>query len=287
MAHWIDRLPWPIVQEMLRLMRVDKPIGTWLVLWPAMWSLFAAAKPQFPGLMMVFIFSCGSFIMRSAGCVMNDLADRDFDPHVKRTKNRPLAAGRISVLMAKRLLLSLMLVALFFAMQLNLFALQLCVVAAFLAVSYPFTKRFVHWPQFYLGAAFGWGGMVAWGAQTEQLSLIAWLLFLATLTWAAAYDTVYAMMDIADDRRIGVKSTAILFGSFALPMVALLYLCTLLLLVVAGVMLQASQLYYLVLIFAAAQMAWQLVISANGQYLRAFVSNKWLGGWIWIGFLLA
>lgn len=286
MSHWIDHLPSSTVRESLRLMRVDRPIGTWLVLWPALWALCAAAKPGYPTGQLLLIFIVGSFLMRSAGCVINDLADQDFDPHVVRTQARPLAAKRISAGAAKGLLFALLAASLGLALQLNLFALQLSVVGAFLAVTYPFTKRFVHWPQFYLGAAFGWGVIIAWGATTENIPWAAWLLFGATLTWAAAYDTLYAMMDIEDDLRIGVRSTAILFGRWAIPIVALLYVVTLGLLVQAGWQLALASPFYWALLLAGGQMVWQIYMARNRHYLEAFLSNKWLGGFVLMGIVL-
>ncbi|MEO5349626.1 MAG: 4-hydroxybenzoate octaprenyltransferase [Magnetococcus sp. YQC-3] len=286
MSHWVDRLSSPLLRESLRLMRVDRPIGTWLVLWPCMWSLSVAAKPGYPEERLLLIFALGSFLMRSAGCVINDLADRDFDPRVARTRERPLAARRISLRAAKGLLLGLLAFSLLLALQLNLLALQLSVVGALLAVTYPFTKRFVHWPQFYLGAAFGWGVIVAWGAARGELAVEAWLLFAATLTWAAAYDTVYALMDIEDDLHIGVKSTAILFGRWAIPIVAALYLLTLGLLAIAGWRLHLGPFFYAVLLLAVGQMSWQIRVARRGEYLTAFLSNKWLGGLILLGFVL-
>ncbi|MBF0401506.1 MAG: 4-hydroxybenzoate octaprenyltransferase [Magnetococcales bacterium] len=287
MTHWIDHLPAPLLRESLRLMRVDRPIGTWLVLWPCLWALFAAAKPNYPDAPLLIIFIMGSFLMRSAGCVINDLADKDFDPQVARTRERPLAARRISTRAAKGLLLLLLAAALLLALQLNKLAIQLSVVGALLAVSYPFTKRFVHWPQFYLGAAFGWGVIMAWGAATETVPWPAWLYFAATLTWAAAYDTLYALMDIEDDLQIGVKSTAILFGRWAVPIVALLYLLTLTLLAAAGWWVGLSLPYYCALLLGLAQMGWQITMARQGSYLAAFLSNKWFGAVILLGILLA
>ncbi|MEO5364708.1 MAG: 4-hydroxybenzoate octaprenyltransferase [Magnetococcus sp. DMHC-8] len=286
MNHWIDHLPFPLLRESLRLMRVDRPIGTWLVLWPCLWSLLAAAKPGYPDGSLLGLFVLGSFLMRSAGCVANDLADQDFDPHVARTRDRPLAARRISTRAAKWLLLALLGCSLWLAWQLNWLAIQLSAVGGLLAVTYPFTKRFVPWPQFYLGAAFGWGVIVAWGASANLLSWEAWLLFAATLTWTAGYDTLYALMDIQDDLRIGVQSTAILFGRWAIPVVAGLYLVTLGLLAVVGWRLAFALPFYVVLLVAGLQMAWQIVVAGRGDYFSAFLSNKWLGALILIGILL-
>ena len=289
MNHWIDRLSNPLLRESLRLMRVDRPIGTWLVLWPSLWALLAAAKPDYPEGRLWIIFSLGSFLMRSAGCVVNDLADQRFDPQVARTRERPLAAKRISVRAAKALLGGLLLLALLLALQLNTLAIQLSVVGAFLAVTYPFTKRFIHFPQFYLGAAFGWGVIVAWGAAAERVTGEAWLLFAATLTWAAAYDTLYAMMDREDDLRIGVKSTALFFGRWAIPAVTFLYLCTLGFLALAGWRLGFSGLFYLCLLLAFGQMVWQIILARSNRsedYLRAFLSNQWLGLILLMGFII-
>ena len=270
-------------------MRVDRPIGVWLVLWPSLWALLAAAKPEYPDGHLLLIFILGSFLMRSAGCVANDLADRNLDPQVARTRERPLAAKRISTRAAKWLLMGLLTASFLLALQLNTLAIQLSVVGAFLAISYPFTKRFISFPQFYLGATFGWSVIIAWGAEAATVAPEAWLFFFATLTWAAAYDTVYAMLDRADDIRIGVKSTAILFGRWAIPAVALLYLFTLGFLAVAGWQLGFSTLFYLVLLVAFGQMAWQIILARSHRpdaYLRAFLSNKWLGLLILLGVVL-
>lgn len=267
-------------------MRVDRPIGIWLVLWPSLWALLAASKPAYPDVRLLGIFILGSFLMRSAGCVANDLADQDFDPQVARTRQRPLAAKRISTRAAKWLLLGLLSAALLLALQLNTLAIQLSVVGAFLAVTYPFTKRFIHFPQFYLGAAFGWGVIVAWGAAAASVAAEAWLFFAATLTWAAAYDTVYAMMDRQDDLRIGVKSTAIFFGRWVILAVALLYIFTLGFLAIAGWRLGFSWFFYVTLLAAFGQMSWQIVrVSSHSSaaYLQAFLSNQWLGLIILLG----
>ncbi|MBF0625763.1 MAG: 4-hydroxybenzoate octaprenyltransferase [Magnetococcales bacterium] len=288
MARFVEWLPWPLGREMLRLMRVDRPIGTWLLLWPSLWAL-AAARPGAPDGELLLIFVLGAFLMRSAGCVANDLADRHIDPHVARTRDRPLAAGRISVGAARVLLLALLILALLLVSRLEPLALLLAPVGALLAVSYPFAKRFIHLPQFYLGAAFGWGVIMAWAAATGSLAAEAWILFGATLTWAAGYDTVYAMMDREDDRRIGVKSTALLFGRWDRHWIALLYAATLGLLGWAGYRLELNPLFHGALLGAGGQMVWQLLsIAGNAQaaLLRAFLSNRWAGALIWVGFML-
>ncbi|MBF0444347.1 MAG: 4-hydroxybenzoate octaprenyltransferase [Magnetococcales bacterium] len=288
MNHWIDNLPSPLFRESLRLMRVDKPIGTWLLMWPSLWAL-VAAKPGAPDWYLLGVFAIGAFVMRSAGCVVNDIADRKFDSHVTRTKDRPLAAKRISLSSALWLLLLLLVIALILALQLNFFALKLCFAGAFLAVTYPFTKRFIHLPQFYMGTAFGWGVIIAWAAVTETISPEAWIIFAATLTWAAAYDTIYAMMDRKDDLQIGIKSTAILFGRFDLLAVGILYLFTLALLAWAGYRLELLIFFYLALGAAFVQMSWQIGVIRDypeEKFLATFLSNKWVGIIIFCGFLL-
>jgi 4-hydroxybenzoate polyprenyltransferase len=288
MSHWIDRLPSPLIRESLRLMRVDKPIGTWLLMWPSLWGLIAA-QPGTINWPLLLIFIVGAFIMRSAGCVINDIADRNFDPHIARTKERPLAAGRISLTTAVLLLFLLLLIALVLALQLNIFAIKLCFGGALLAVTYPFTKRYIQLPQFYMGAAFGWGVIIAWAAAAQSITTEAWIIFAATLTWAAAYDTIYAMMDREDDLKIGVKSTAILFGRFDLVAVGLLYIITLALLAWAGYRLNLLALFNLALLLAGIQMAWQ-IWTIRGypkeKLLGTFLSNKWVGLIIFCGFLL-
>ncbi|MBF0194558.1 MAG: 4-hydroxybenzoate octaprenyltransferase [Magnetococcales bacterium] len=287
MNHWIDKIPSSLLKESLRLMRVDKPIGTWLLMWPSLWAL-VAASPGMPDWYLLGVFAVGAFIMRSAGCVVNDIADRKFDPHVARTKDRPLAAMRISLKSALLLLLLLLFIALFLALQLNFFALKLCFAGAFLAVTYPFTKRYIHLPQFYMGTAFGWGVIIAWAAVTGTINPEAWIIFAATLTWAAAYDTIYAMMDREDDLKIGIKSTAILFGRYDLIAVGILYLLTLALLAWAGFRLELATLFYISLGIAFVQMCWQLWVIRDypeDKFLATFLSNKWVGIIIFCGFL--
>ncbi|WP_130470075.1 4-hydroxybenzoate octaprenyltransferase [Candidatus Magnetaquicoccus inordinatus] len=274
------------LNKYFRLMRVDKPIGTWLLLWPTLWSLFAAAHPNYPSLFLLSIFMLGSFLMRSAGCVINDIADRNFDPHVERTKSRPIASGEISATKAMFLLITLLGLALILALQLNNLALTLCPLGALLAVTYPYTKRIVHWPQFYLGTAFGWGVVIAWAAQSNQIEISTWLLFLSTLFWAAGYDTIYALMDIEDDIKIGVKSTAILFGRHVLLLTAILYCTFLLLLVWVGTLQNLSMIFYFIIALSALQMAWQIFMAKHKFFFKAFLSNKWLGALILLGFII-
>src|SRR5580692_2574570 len=198
--------------EYARLMRLDRPVGTWLLLWPALWALWIAGAGR-PEPRVLIIFVLGVFVMRAAGCVINDFADRDIDPHIRRTRDRPLAARRVSPLEALMLFGVLSLIALYLVTRLNPLTIKLAVIGALLTVSYPFLKRFFPMPQLYLGISFGgWSVLMAFAAETGALPRVAWVLYVAAVLWAAIYDTVYAMVDREDDLKIGVKSSAILFA---------------------------------------------------------------------------
>ncbi len=199
------------LREYAMLMRLHRPIGIWLLMWPALWGLWIAGQGR-PGEHAFIVFMAGVLVMRSAGCVINDYADRDFDPHVRRTAERPLAAGRVTRGEALTLFVALGLVASWLALQLEPLARLYAVAGAVLAVTYPFMKRFIHVPQFYLGAAFAWSIPMAFAELTGEVPRLAWLMVVAVVLWAAIYDTMYAMVDREDDLRLGLKSTAILFG---------------------------------------------------------------------------
>lgn len=225
------------------LMRISRQYGTLLVMLPTLWSLFLAADGR-PSFSLLLIFILGSFIMRSAGCVINDMADRNFDPLVERTKGRPLASNRLSMRSALAVLAILLSIALGLALMLNRSALLLSVVGALLATLYPFTKRFIQMPQAVMGVAFGWGSVIAWAAVNETVEVQAWLIFAATALWATAYDTLYALQDIDDDRKIGVKSSAIFFCERTIPAVSLLYAGMVALLLTVGVLSNLGAAYY-------------------------------------------
>jgi len=198
--------------EYARLMRLDKPIGTWLLLWPALWALWVAGAGR-PEPRVLIVFLLGVMVMRAAGCVINDFADRDIDPHVRRTRDRPLAARRVSPVEALVLFAVLGAIALFLVTRLNAYTIRLAVIGALLTVSYPFVKRVFPMPQLYLGISFGgWSVLMAFAAQTDALPRVCWLLYIAAVLWAAVYDTIYAMIDREDDLKLGVKSSAILFA---------------------------------------------------------------------------
>src|ERR1700728_4508118 len=229
--------------EYARLMRLDRPIGIWLLLWPTLWALWISSRGK-PNPRIFIIFVAGTVLMRSAGCAINDYADRSFDPHVARTKDRPLAAGRLTTLEALVLFALLSLAALVLALQLNRLTLLWAVAGAFIAVTYPFVKRFLSVPQMYLGLAFGWGIPMAFEAQYEQVPRVAWLLLLANVLWVTVYDTLCAMVDRNADSRLGVKSTAILFGDSEKHIIAVLQIMTLLALYLVGKMIRADGWYH-------------------------------------------
>jgi 4-hydroxybenzoate polyprenyltransferase len=216
-----------------RLMRLDRPIGIWLLLWPTLWALWIASAGQ-PEPQLFIVFVLGTIVMRSAGCVINDLADRKFDAHVERTQNRPLATGEVAPAEALVLFVALSLLAIALLLTLNTLTRWLAVGAAGLTIIYPFTKRFFAAPQLILGAAFGWSVPMAFAAQTGEIPRLAWLMWLTVVVWAVIYDTLYAMADREADQRIGVRSTALLFGSADLFCIGLLQLILLLALLLVG-----------------------------------------------------
>ncbi|WP_410498888.1 4-hydroxybenzoate octaprenyltransferase [Chitinibacter sp. S2-10] len=233
-----------------RLARMDKPIGTLLLLWPTLWGLWLAGQGQ-PDWRLIFIFCLGTFLMRSAGCVINDWADRDFDGHVERTKTRPLAAGTVQPREALYLAAGLAVLALLIALPLNTLALSLTIPAAFLAGSYPFTKRFFVLPQAYLGVAFSFGIPMTFAAQTGQIPNLAWLLVLANLLWTVAYDTVYAIVDKPDDLKIGIKTSAITFGQYDVAAVMLCHSAFIALMIIIGQLAHLGVIYQLGLFMAS------------------------------------
>lgn len=281
MAALIGRVPSPLARDLMRLMRMDRPIGTWLLMWPALWAVMAAQQGRPDPFLFILVMS-GAFVARSAGCVANDLADRNFDAHVERTKERPIASGRVSVVQALMLLAALTAVAFVMALQTNWLVIKLFFVGVFLGLTYPLTKRFFDIPQLYMGAAFGWGAILAWAAAANAVAPEAWLIFAATVAWATGYDTIYAMMDEADDVKIGVKSSALFFNRFGIQAVGGLYLITVLVLALMGVRLGLGLFYFLGLAVVLGHFAWQLIQTRNHRndpqaLLPIFLSNKWVG----------
>ena len=271
-----------------KLMRVDKPIGIWLLLWPTLWALWLAGDGH-PDQGLFAVFTIGVFIMRSAGCVLNDYVDRKIDPYVERTRSRPIASGAVAPGEALILFVALSLIAVGLATMLNEPARLLAIVAAGLTIAYPFIKRWVSIPQFVLGAAFGWAVPMAFAAQTGETPQLAWLVFGAAVIWAVIYDTFYAMVDREDDRKIGVKSTAILFGEMDLFVIAGLQLLMLVTLVFVGLRAELGFWYYLSVAGAAGLMAYHLWLARDRQpagCFAAFLQNHYIGLVIFIGIIL-
>ena len=272
-----------------KLMRLDKPIGILLLLWPTLWALWLAVRGM-PDWTVLAIFLLGTVLMRSAGCVINDYADRDFDPHVARTKERPLAAKRISTTEALILSALLALIAFALVLQLNRLTILLSFGALFIAVSYPFTKRFLALPQAYLGVAFSFGIPMAYAAQLSGVPLSAWVLVSANIFWTVAYDTEYAMVDRADDQRIGIRTAAILFGGFDVTAVMLCHAVFLSILAALGWYLQLLWPYYVGLMTAAVLIAQQYRMIRDREPDRcfgAFLDNNWVGAVIFAGIVFA
>ncbi len=270
-----------------RLMRLDKPIGTLLLLWPTLWALLIAADGR-PNLFVVWIFSLGTLLMRSAGVIVNDYADRRFDIEVKRTRARPLATGEVSVREAMWLAAALAFAAFLLILPLNHLVWKLSVAAVFLAVSYPYTKRFLAIPQAYLGIAFGFGIPMGFAAVLGTVPPLGWLLLLANIFWAIAYDTEYAMVDRDDDLRIGIRTSAITFGRFDVAAVMLCYAAMLAILSGIGIALRYGIWYYAGLIVAAGMMGYHfLLIRGRGREgcFKAFLHNNWVGAAICAGLL--
>lgn len=265
--------------------RMDKPIGTYLLLWPTFWALWIAAD-GFPTLHLLFVFSLGVFIMRSAGCVINDFADRHVDGQVKRTAHRPLVSGAMTSEQALSLFAFLVGGALALVLTLSLYTIQLSVIALLLAATYPFMKRYTHFPQVVLGAAFSWGMIMAFAELRGEIPLVAWLLFSANLLWTVAYDTMYAMVDRDDDILIGVKSTAIVFDRHDKRVIGLLQLTTLAILFTVGEMQAFGWPYQLSLVIVAGLFCYQQMLIANRERqpcFQAFLNNHWVGLIIFAG----
>ncbi len=276
------------IRAYLSLTRMDRPIGIWLLMWPMLWALWFAAD-GIPSLKVLVIFVLGTILTRSAGCAINDYADRNFDAHVARTSNRPLATGEIKPFEALLIAAVLMLLAFALVLQTNTLTIRLSVVALVLAAAYPFAKRYTHLPQIVLGMAFSWAIPMAYAAQSGQLERITWLVFIASVLWAVAYDTVYAMADRDDDLKIGIKSTAILFGDADIFMVGVIQVLVLLTLVLTGRLLELGVFYYCGLAVAACMVVYQLIIIRKrqpGPCIRAFLNNHYLGMTVFIAIVL-
>ncbi len=271
------------------LARFDKPIGILILLWPTLWALWIAGNGK-PDALVLMVFVSGVVLMRAAGCVINDYADKDFDPHVDRCKLRPIAAGKVKPKEALVVFAVLCLTAFGLVLLMNGYTIGLSFIGAFLAASYPFMKRFTHLPQAYLGAAFGFAVPMAFAAQINEIPLVGWILYLAVLLWALVYDTMYAMVDIEDDLKIGVKSTAILFGKRVREITAGLQIIIMTLLIMVGVIQQLSWPYYAGLIVASGFSAYQQKLIFHyhkPDCFKAFLNNNWFGLAVFVGLALA
>lgn len=278
----------PRAPDFVQLMRLDRPIGTWLLLWPTLWALWLAAD-GLPSMRVLVIFVLGVFLMRAAGCVINDYADRNIDGHVSRTRARPLATGRITAREALITFAGLVAICAFLVLLTNRLTLLLSLGGLALAALYPFCKRFTFYPQLVLGAAFSWAIPMAFAAETNALPATLWLLYLANLIWTVAYDTEYAMCDREDDLLIGVKSTAILFGEADRAIVGLLQGLTLICLLIVGARFDLGIYFHLGLLGMLGGFVWQqwLIRDRDPQAcLRSFLSNHWAGMVVFIGLAL-
>lgn len=283
-------MEWSLSQNKLlafhRLMRTDKPIGSFLLLWPTLWALWVAT-PGVPPLWILLVFVAGVWLMRAAGCVVNDYADRKFDGHVKRTAHRPMPSGSVTENEARVLFVVLVLLAFALVLTLNTMTILLSVAALALAWVYPFMKRYTHLPQVVLGAAFGWSIPMAFAAVSESVPLSCWIMFLANILWAVAYDTQYAMVDRDDDLKIGIKSTAILFGRQDKLIIGILQVAVLALMVVIGELNGLGWHFYWSLIVAGALFVYQQKLIAGRDRdacFKAFLNNNYVGMVLFLGF---
>lgn len=287
-AGWLARAP-RALRPYLKLARIDRPIGAWLLFWPGAWSLALAGRGK-PDLALLALFAAGSVLMRAAGCVVNDIADRKYDAQVARTASRPLASGEVSLVRALAFLALLLLAALAILFSFDRFAVVLGAASLPLILAYPFMKRITHWPQAFLGLTFNWGALLGWAAATGTLAWPAGALYAAGFFWTLGYDTIYAHQDKEDDRAIGVKSTALLFGTRSALAVGGFYLVFLALLALAGVLGGLAWPYYAALGLAFLLLAWQVLfvrLDEASDCLAKFKSNAWLGWIVFVGMLLS
>lgn len=271
----------------IALLRLHQPIGIFLLLWPALWALWIASAGAVD-FKILALFIIGAVLTRSLGCVMNDIADRNLDGFVARTQHRPLATGAVSLKAAVLILLVLSLLAFLVVYQLNDLTIELAGIAVVMMAIYPFTKRYIEWPQLFLGIVFGaWSILMAFAAETGKIPAIAWLLFLAAYGWCVAYDTIYAMVDRDDDRRVGIKSSALALGQREVVFIAILETVFVLLLSLIGFYLKVYWVYYVMLVLVVALSIYQHFLIKDRKpeaCFKAFLNNAWIGGLIFLGF---
>lgn len=279
--NWVDRFAPPATLPYLRLMRADRPVGWWLLLWPCLWSLALAGAGLDDGYLYLLFF-VGAVVMRGAGCVLNDIVDRDFDGQVERTRGRPIPSGAVTVRQAVVFMAALSLIGLGILVQLKPFAIYLGVASLGLIIIYPFMKRFTYWPQIFLGLAFNWGALMGWAAVHNSLSPAALALYAGGIAWTLGYDTIYAHQDKQDDLLVGIKSTALKFGSNTRGWLWGFYSTAILMFLLAGWLANAGILFYPVMIFAATHLTYQIVtvdIDSPASCLARFKANRDFG-WI-------
>lgn len=271
-----------------KLVRFEKPVGTFLLLFPTLWALWVAAEGV-PPIKILVIFILGTFLIRSAGCVINDLADKDFDGHVERTKNRPLASGVIEPHEAFFLFCGFSLIAFLGVLFLNGLTILLSFVALALAITYPFMKRITNFPQVVLGFAFGFGIPMAFAAVQNAIPVHAWFLYFIGILWPLAYDTMYAMVDMEDDKKVGLKSTALFFKAYSGLFSILIMLCVYFLLIIFGIWMQMQPIFYYWMGVVAISLIYQVFLLISGgreNYFKAFLNNQWFGVSVFIGIFL-
>ena len=282
------KLKYDKFKQYLLLIRLNRPIGIFLLLWPTLWGLWIASE-GFPNTKILVVFLFGVFLMRSAGCILNDIIDKDFDKFVARTQNRPLASEKLSSIEAFIVAISLIFIAFLLVLTTNTLTVQLSFVAIILAGTYPFLKRHTYLPQFFLGLTFGWSIPMAFAATTNSIPKIAWLLLIANILWAVVYDTIYAMIDREDDLKIGIKSTAILFDDADRFIIGLIQSLVLIALIVIGQQASLSTIYYFSLIIGGCLFLYQLYLIRNRdpkKCMQAFLNNNWFGLVVFIGLFI-
>jgi len=279
--NWVDRYAPAYLQPYFKLSRIDRPIGTWLLLYPCWWSIaLAAPDGSVPDAILFILFAIGAFIMRGAGCTLNDIADRNYDGKVERTKKRPIPSGQVSVFQAFIWLGFQCLIGLLILLQFNTFAIIVGVCSLVLVIIYPFAKRFTYWPQFFLGLAFNYGALLGWATVTGELTIVPVILYVGGIAWTLGYDTIYAHQDKEDDALIGVKSTALKFAEATKHWLLGFYVITLSTIVVCAYLTNLSILFYILISGAAAHLLWQLRsldINDADKCLMLFKSNKIFG----------
>ena len=282
------KLKYDKFKQYLLLIRLNRPIGIFLLLWPTLWGLWIASE-GFPNTKILVVFLFGVFLIRSAGCILNDIIDKDFDKFVARTQNRPLASDKLSSIEAFIVAISLIFIAFLLVLTTNTLTVQLSFVAIILAGTYPFLKRHTYLPQFFLGLTFGWSIPMAFAATTNSIPKIAWLLLIANILWAVVYDTIYAMIDREDDLKIGIKSTAILFDDADRFIIGLIQSLVLIALIIIGQQASLNTIYYFSLIIGGCLFLYQLYLIRNRdpkKCMQAFLNNNWFGLVVFIGLFI-